>query len=149
MQLTKTKEKQLNHISSRYHSFNVFLQLLLTISLAATGSNLQQVPSIFACLHSYALHLQPFTETCHGNFGKCHGHFNCINPKTLSAEQQYHRRKIRESLEIKKAKLNKRRKVLNRNEGNLIKIITWTPLFAKLTEKPTHTYKRFSIASSV
>ena len=46
---------------------------------------------------------------------ECHGQFNWINPKTLSTEQQYHRRKIRESLEIKKAKTNKRRKVLNRN----------------------------------
>ena len=32
---------------------------------------------------------------------ECHGQFNWINPKTLSIEQQYHRRKIRESLEIK------------------------------------------------
>ena len=35
---------------------------------------------------------------------KCHGQFNWINPKTLSTEQQYHRQKIRESLEIKKVK---------------------------------------------
>ena len=56
-------------------------------------------------------------------------------PKTLSTEQQYHRRKVGESLEIKKAKTNKRRKVLNRNERNLVKKNTWTPLFAKLTEK--------------
>ena len=27
---------------------------------------------------------------------ECHGQFNCINPKTLSTEQQYHRQKIRE-----------------------------------------------------
>ena len=64
---------------------------------------------------------------------------NWINPKTLSTEQPYHRRKIRESLEIKKAKTNKRRKVLNRDEGNLVKTNTWTPLFAKLTEKETNT----------
>ena len=70
---------------------------------------------------------------------ECHGQFNWINPKTLSTEQQYHRRKIRESLEIKKAKTNKRRKVLNRDEGNLVKTNTWTPLFAKLTEKETNT----------
>ena len=66
---------------------------------------------------------------------ECHGQFNWINSKTLPTEQQYHRRKIRESLEIKKAKTNKRRKVLNRDEGNLVK----TPLFAKLTEKETST----------
>ena len=70
---------------------------------------------------------------------ECHGQFNWINPETLSTEQQYHRRKIRESLEIKKAKTNKRRKVLNRNEGNLVKTNTWTPLFVKLTEKETNT----------
>ena len=70
---------------------------------------------------------------------ECHGKFNWINPKTLSTEQQYHRRKIRESLEIKKVKMNKRRKVWNRDEGNLVKTNTWTPLFAKPSEKETNT----------
>ena len=68
---------------------------------------------------------------------ECHGQFNWINPKTLSTEQQYHRRKIRESLEIKKTKTIKRRKVLNHDEANLVKTNTWIPLFAKLTEKET------------
>ena len=58
-----------------------------------------------------------------------HRQFNWINPKTLSTKQRYHRRKIRKSLEIKKAKTNKRRKVLNRDEGNLVKTNTWTPFF--------------------
>ena len=70
---------------------------------------------------------------------ECHGRFDWINPKTLSTEQRYHKRKIRESLEIKKAKTNKRRKVLNRDKGNLVKKNTWTPLFVKLTEKETNT----------
>ena len=70
---------------------------------------------------------------------ECHGQLNWINSKTLSTEHQYHRRKIRESLEIKKAKTNKRRKVLNCDEGNLVKTNAWTPLFAKLTEKETNT----------
>ena len=70
---------------------------------------------------------------------ECRGQFNWINPKTLSTEQQYHRRKIRESLDFKKTKTNKRRKVLNRDEGNLVKTNTWAPLFAKLTEKETNT----------
>ena len=52
---------------------------------------------------------------------ECHGQFNWINLKTLLTEQQYHRRKIRELLVIKKAKKNRRRKVLNRNEGSLVK----------------------------
>ena len=64
---------------------------------------------------------------------------NWINPKTLSTEQQYHIRKIRESLEIKKVKTNKRGNVLNRDEENLVKKNTWTPLFAKLTEKEINT----------
>ena len=54
---------------------------------------------------------------------ECHGQFNWMNPKTLSTGQQYHRRKIRESLEIKRAK-NEQRKVLNRDEGNLVKTNT-------------------------
>ena len=66
---------------------------------------------------------------------ECHGQFYWVKSKTLSAEQQYHRRKTRKSLEIKKSKANKRRKVLNRDKGNLVKTNTWTPLFAKLTEK--------------
>ena len=73
------------------------------------------------------------------HFLECHGQFNWIKPKTLSTEQQYHRQKIRESLEIKKAKTKKRRKVLNHDEGNLVKTNTWIPLFAKLTEKETNT----------
>ena len=70
---------------------------------------------------------------------ECHGQFNWINSKTLSTEQRYHKRKIRKPLEFKKAKTSKRRKVLNRDEGNLVKANTWTPLFAKLTEKQTNT----------
>ena len=68
---------------------------------------------------------------------ECHGKFNWINLKTLSTKQQYHRRKLRESLEIEKPKTNKR-KVLNQDEGNLVKTNTWTPLFAKLSEKETN-----------
>ena len=70
---------------------------------------------------------------------ECPGQFNRINPKTLTNEQQYHRQKIRESFKIKMAKTNKRRKVSNRDEGNLVKTNTWTSLFAKLTEKETNT----------
>ena len=72
---------------------------------------------------------------------ECHGQFNWINPKTLSTEQQYHRRKIRESLEIKKTKTNQKKKSfeLSCDEGNLVKTNTWTLLFAKLTEKEINT----------
>ena len=59
---------------------------------------------------------------------ECHGQINWINPKTLSTKQKYHRQKIEESLEIKKAKANKKRKVLNRDEGNLVKIQNFSKL---------------------
>ena len=52
------------------------------------------------------------------------GQFKWTNYKTLSTEKQYHRRKIREPLEFKKPKTNKRRKVLNRDEGNLVRTNT-------------------------
>ena len=59
----------------------------------------------------------------------CHRHFNWIHPKTRVRENNYRKRKIREALEIKKAKYNKKVKVINRDEGN-----TWTPLLANTSE---------------
>ena len=52
----------------------------------------------------------------------CHAQFNWIHPKTIARENDYRKRKIREALEIKKAKYNKRINisVLNRDKGNLI-----------------------------
>ena len=47
--------------------------------------------------------------------------------------------RVRELLEIKKAKANKGKKVLNHDEGNLVKTSTWTPLFVKLTVKKANT----------
>ena len=38
------------------------------------------------------------------------------------------------ALEIKKRKYNKKINVLNRDEGNLVKTNTWTPLLAKLNK---------------
>ena len=69
---------------------------------------------------------------------ECHGQLNWINPKTLSTKQQYRKRKIKEPLEIKKAKINIRRKILNRDEENLVKTNTCTRHFAKLIEKETN-----------
>ena len=54
----------------------------------------------------------------------CHGQFNWIHPKTIARENDYRTRKIREALEIKKAKYNKKIKILNRDEGNLVKTNT-------------------------
>ena len=64
----------------------------------------------------------------------CHGHFNCIHPKTITRENNYRKIKIREALEIKKAKYNKKMKVLGRDEGNLVKTNTWTLLLANTSE---------------
>ena len=51
----------------------------------------------------------------------CLGQFNWIHPKTIARENDYRKRKIREALEIKKAKYNKKIKFLNKDEGNLVK----------------------------
>ena len=52
----------------------------------------------------------------------CQGQFNWIHPKTIGRENNYRKRKIREALEIKKAKYIKRINisVLNSDKGNLI-----------------------------
>ena len=44
------------------------------------------------------------------DFQECHGQFNWMHDKTLSTEQQDHRQKIRESLEIKKSKNEQKKK---------------------------------------
>ena len=64
----------------------------------------------------------------------CHEQFNWIHPKTIARENDYRKRKIREALEIKKAKFNKKIKFLNRDEGSLVKTNTWTPLLAIINE---------------
>ena len=66
-----------------------------------------------------------------------HGQFNWIHWKTIARENDYRRRKIREALEIKKAKYNKKIKVLNRDEGNLVSTNTWTPLLANINDIST------------
>ena len=67
----------------------------------------------------------------------CLHQFNWIHPKTIAREDDYKKRKIREALEIKKAKFNQKIKVLNRDEGNLVKTNTWTPLLANINEMQT------------
>ena len=64
----------------------------------------------------------------------CHRQFNWIHPKTIARENDYRKRKIREVLEIKRAKYNKKIKVLNKNEDNLAKTNTWTLLLANQNE---------------
>ena len=67
----------------------------------------------------------------------CQGHFNWIQPKTIATENDYRRIKIQEALEIKKAKYNKKIKVLNRDEGNLVSTNTRTPLLANINDIST------------
>ena len=67
----------------------------------------------------------------------CHGQFNWNHPKTIARESDYRKRKIQEAqeaLEIKKAKYNKKIKVLCKGEGNLVKTKTWTLLFTNINE---------------
>ena len=56
------------------------------------------------------------------------------HPKTIARENDYTRRKIREALEIKKVKYSKKIKVLNRDEGNLVRTNTWTPLLPNIND---------------
>ena len=63
-----------------------------------------------------------------------HGKFNWIHPKTIARENGYRTIKLWAALEIKKAKYNKKIKVLKRDEGNLVKTNTWTPLLANIND---------------
>ena len=63
-----------------------------------------------------------------------HRQFNWIHPKTIARENNYRKRKLWEELEIKKAKYNKKIKVLNRDGSNLVKTNTWTLLLANINE---------------
>ena len=67
----------------------------------------------------------------------CHRQFNWIHAKTIARENGYGRRKIQEALEIKKAIYNKKIKVLNRDEGNLVRTNTWAPLLANINDMQT------------
>ena len=62
----------------------------------------------------------------------CHGQFNWIHTKTIARENDYRKRKIWEALEIKKTKYNKKIKAPNKDEDNLVKTNTWTPLLANI-----------------
>ena len=53
----------------------------------------------------------------------------------VASNNWYNRPKIRKSLEIKRKKNEKGRKVLNRDEGSLVKTNTWTPINRRLVKK--------------
>ena len=65
----------------------------------------------------------------------CRGSFDWLNPKTIAVIKEYRTRKIRESLEINKAKvrheLGSGEIILNRDDGDSVKTRTWAPLFSK------------------
>ena len=50
----------------------------------------------------------------------------------MARESDYGKIKIREEREIKKVKYNKTINFLNRDESNLVKTNTWTPLFVNI-----------------
>ena len=57
---------------------------------------------------------------------KCHGQFIWLHTKALYREPNHRSRKTKESLEIKKLKINSTKTDLYWNEGHLIKTNTWT-----------------------
>jgi predicted GIY-YIG superfamily endonuclease len=65
----------------------------------------------------------------------CQGTFDWLNPKTLAVNAEYRSRKIRESLEINKAKVKHEmgsgEVVLNRDDGDNVKTRTWGTFFTK------------------
>ena len=72
------------------------------------------------------------TEHCKS----CHGQFNWLHPDTLSVVPNFRERKIREALEINRARTLEEIKscftVINRDNGNLASSNVWKPLFSKL-----------------
>ncbi|XP_065650401.1 uncharacterized protein LOC136078552 [Hydra vulgaris] len=66
----------------------------------------------------------------------CHGKFDWLQPKTLSVAPEYRTRKIRESLEISKARVRQELRngdvVLNRDDGDNVTTKTWGPFFNKI-----------------
>ena len=71
----------------------------------------------------------------------CHGIFNWMHPKTLAIIPEYRKRKIREALEINKARtkseLKTGYKVLNRDDGDSVTTKSWKPFFNKLADVNT------------
>ena len=59
---------------------------------------------------------------------ECHVHLNWLHPKTLSMKNRYDDRKVTESLEIDMVVVRSGQdKVLNRDNGNFVKIYAWKP----------------------
>ena len=109
--MRRNKSKQLPNSFLGFYQLDCTcsaLYILETKRKVITRTIEHQQDSLYGKWESYGA-----TEHCL----QCHGQCDWIKPNVLSTEQQYHRRKIRESLEIKNAKMSKRRKVLNREEG--------------------------------
>ncbi|XP_065667725.1 uncharacterized protein LOC136088016 [Hydra vulgaris] len=66
----------------------------------------------------------------------CRGTFDLLNPKTLAVIPEYRIRKVRESLDINKARIRLEidigRHVLNRDDGDSVKTKTWGPILTKI-----------------
>ena len=65
----------------------------------------------------------------------CHGRFNWLHPKTHAKLLNIQERKIKESLEISnletRAAYNKTKKMLKRDQDNIVNMNSWKPLFRK------------------
>ena len=69
----------------------------------------------------------------------CHGQFNWLHPKTVAITNNFHQRKIRESLEINllqtKVEQEVEKSILNRDNGNRVNTSSWKPFFSKLLKR--------------
>ena len=64
----------------------------------------------------------------------CHRQFNLTHPKTIARENDYRKREIRETLEIKKAKYNKKNPESKQIKATQLKLETWKPLLANINQ---------------
>ena len=71
---------------------------------------------------------------CEGKLFKMPWPIHWLQPKTLSKEARYKRRKIWESMEIKISKCDSSKLNINRYDGNLVKANTWTTLLRNIND---------------
>ena len=63
---------------------------------------------------------------------ECHGNFKWLHSNATTRETNYRQKKNTGSFRNKKkATLDENIKLLNRDEGKLVSVNTWTPLFAR------------------
>ena len=64
----------------------------------------------------------------------CHEQFTCIHPKAKTRENDYKKTKNTRSARNQKAKSDKKIKVSNSDELNLVETNSWTSIFGKIKD---------------